>query len=179
MNQDNTSRSVRLTIYDGDKDNFALYNARMSAYSTMYGFAEAMKEEAGPNLPSSREAVINETTPVGVKQAKAKRQNVCAFANYTMSFTTEDLMNKIESAKTPEWTKGLAHLVKKSLMRENRPKDTISRVEMRIAISKVMMGEKEDPAKIYENLRALQNRYPGKIEEDDLVAVILQQAPGK
>ena len=64
-------------------------------------------------------------------------------------------------------------------MRENRPKDTISRVEMRIVISKVTMGEKEDPSKLNKNLRALQNRYPGKIEENDLVAVILQQAPGK
>ena len=115
MNQDNTSSSVRLTTYDGNKDNFALYNARMSAYATMYGFAEAIKEEAGPNLPSSQDAVIDESTPVGVKQARAKKQNACAFANYTMSFTTEDLLNKIESAKTTEWPEGLAHLVKKSL----------------------------------------------------------------
>ena len=43
---------------------------------------------------------------------------------------------------------GLAHLVKKALMRENRPKDTISRVEMRISISKATMGKKEDPAKL-------------------------------
>ena len=41
------------------------------------------------------------------------------------------------------------------------------------------MGEKEDPAKLNKKLCDLQNRYPGKIEEDDLVAVILQQAPGK
>ena len=123
MNKDNTSRSVRLPTYNGDKDNIALYNARMSAYSTMYGFAEAIKEEADPNLPSIHDAVIDETTPLGLKQAKAKRQNVCAFANYTMSFTTEDLLNKIESAKTPEWPEGLAYLVKRALMRENRPKE--------------------------------------------------------
>ena len=54
---------MRLPTYDGDKDNFALYNARMSAYSTMYGFAEAIKEEADPNLPSSHDAGIDETTP--------------------------------------------------------------------------------------------------------------------
>ena len=47
MNQDNTSRSVRLPTYDGDKDNFALYNARMSAYAVMYGFAEANKRRGG------------------------------------------------------------------------------------------------------------------------------------
>ena len=90
MNQDKTSRSVRLPTYDGDKDNFALYNARMSAYAVMYGFAEAIKAEADPNLPSIHDAVIDETTPEGVKQANAKMQNACAFANYTMSFTTKD-----------------------------------------------------------------------------------------
>ena len=68
----------------------------------MYGFAEAIKEEVDPNLPSSHDAVIDETTPEGQLQAKAKRQNACAFANYTMSFTTEDLLNRIESAKTLE-----------------------------------------------------------------------------
>ena len=108
MNQDNTSRSVRLPTYDGNKDNFALYNARMSAYAMMYGFAGAIKEEADPNLPSSQDAVIDESTPEGVKQARAKMQNACAFANYTMSFTTEDLLNKIELAKTVEWPEGLA-----------------------------------------------------------------------
>ena len=123
MNQDNTSRSLRLPTYDGDKDNFALYNARMSAYAMMYGFAEAIKEEADPNLPASQDVVIEESTPLGVKQAKAKRQSACAFANFTMSFITEDLLNKIESAKTPEWPEGLAYLVKRALMRENRPKE--------------------------------------------------------
>ena len=84
----------------------------------MYGFAEAIKEEADPNLPSIHNAVIDETTPEGVLQAKAKRKNACAFTNYKMSFTTEDLLNTIESAKTPEWPEGLAYLVKGALMRK-------------------------------------------------------------
>ena len=103
MNQDNTPRSVRLPTYDGNKEHFALYNARMSAYAMMYGFAGAIKEVADPNLPSGQDVDIDETTPEGKKQKRAKWENACAFANYTMSFTTEDLLNKIESAKTVEW----------------------------------------------------------------------------
>ena len=61
-------------------------------------------------------------------------------------------------------------------MEEFRSKDTISRVEMHMALARITMGKKENPKK----LKALSNRYDTdtkKIDEDDFVAAILTQAP--
>jgi hypothetical protein len=179
MDSDSTSRIIRLPTFDGNKANFALYSAMFSAYATMHGFSAAIQEVADANLPDQHDSTIDETTPEGLSQANAKRQNACAFTHYTMSFTTEDLLNKIESTKTEEWLEGLAHLVKKELVRDHHPKDTISRVEMRMEIGKITMGDNEDPAKLNKRIRALQNRYPKNIDADDLVATILTQAPKK
>ena len=123
--------------------------------------------------------VIDESTDEGKLQAKAKKQNAYAFVNYTLAFNTEDLMRKIESAKMLECPGGLAYLVANELTRDFRLKETISRVEMGMAMSKIKMGAKVDPKKLKERLRAVENRYNygvKKIDKDDLVAVVLSQA---
>ena len=145
MDSDSTSRIIRLPTFDRNKANFALYSARFSVYTNMHGLSAAIQEVADANLPDRHDSTIDETTPKGLLQAKAKRQNACAFAHYTMSFTTEDLLNKIESAKTEEWLEGLAHQVKNELVRDHLPNDTISRVEMRMEIGKITMGDNDDP----------------------------------
>ena len=96
------------------------------------------------------------------------------------AFSTEDLLGKIEAAKTAEWLEGLAHLVTKELIIESRPTNTVSRVEMRKVINRMKMGRQEDPKNLKERLRAIENRFNycnKKIEEGNLVATILAVAP--
>ena len=100
MDSDTTSRSVRIPTFDGDKKNLAIWNTRFQTYAGMLGFEVEISEDKDANLPEQHDTDIDEDTPEGKKQAKAKRQNVYVFANYTLAFTTKYFLSKTESEKT-------------------------------------------------------------------------------
>ena len=153
---------------------------QVQAYAGTLGFEAEIQAIADPNLLARHNEVFDETTADGIKKVKAKRQNEYAFHTYMPAFSTEDLLNKIESGKTPEWPGGLAQLVTKELKEEFRPKDTISRVVMWMTMARITMSKKWNPKKLRERLKTLSNlfnNYKKKINDDDLVATILIQAP--
>ena len=118
MDSDTTSRSVRIPTFDGEKKNYAIWNARFQAYAGMQGFDAAIQEKAEENLPKRADIEIDESTAEGKKHVLAKKRNAYAFEEYTLAFTSEELLSKIESAKTEEWLGGLAYLVTKALAHE-------------------------------------------------------------
>jgi hypothetical protein len=100
---------------------------RFRAYAAVHGFSQSINEPPDINLPTSENAVIDETTDAGKSQAKAKRTNQIALANLTMAFTTEALMGMIYKARTADWPNGLAWMVMKALHRKSFPKDLVSK----------------------------------------------------
>jgi hypothetical protein len=68
---------------------------RFQAYAGVFVFTESIEETPDVHLPTSENAVIDETTVAGKNQLKAKRSNWIALANLTMAFTTEALMGMI------------------------------------------------------------------------------------
>ena len=89
-------------------------------------------------------------------------------------------MGMIYKAVTTEYPGGLAHLVVQALFKKYEPDDKITRVEMRELLAKVSMKAHQDPTSLFEQISAIQNRYNNasrKIDEEDLIAVILKAAP--
>ena len=70
--------------------------------------------------------------------------------NLTLAFTTESLMSLLFKAQTTAWPNGLAHLVVKELFKKFRPRDTISRVELRSQLNAVSMDKKDNPSTLFE-----------------------------
>jgi hypothetical protein len=67
-----------------------------------------------------------------------------------------------------------------ALKKKHQPSDTITRVEMRKMMNQVSMKAKENPATLFEQLSGIENRYNTRekqIDEEDLIAVILEKAP--
>ena len=145
MDLDHTSRSVRIPAFDGEAENFTAWWIRFQAYAGTLGFENAIQVTVDANFPAKSDDAFDETTAEGTKKSKAKKQNAYAFHTFALAFTTEDLLSKLESAKTTDWPGGLAHLVTAELMEEFRPKDTISRVEMRMAMARITMGKRRTP----------------------------------
>ena len=90
----------------------------------------------------------------------------------------------IFKAMTDEWPSGLAHLVVKALNQKYRPKDTISRVELRVMLNKVSLSNKAHPSKLFEQLSKIENRFNDprnkiKIDPEELVACAVSAAPEK
>ena len=88
-------------------------------------------------------------------------------------------MGLVWKAMTPEWPSGLAHLVVEALFKKYQPQDIITRVELRQMLNGIKMKKGEDPVTLFEQISSIENKYNknGKIDEEDLIAVVLDAAP--
>ena len=60
------------------------------------------------------------------------------------------------------------------------PNDRISRVELRKALASVTIRKDDDPAKLFEQISAIENKFnkPGNvIPEEELIAVLISSTP--
>ena len=89
-------------------------------------------------------------------------------------------MGLVFKAQSTEWPGGQASRVVKALMTKYMQKDRISRVELRQLLAGVSMKDNEDPATLFEQCSAIENKYntaTSKIEEEDLIAIVMSAAP--
>jgi hypothetical protein len=153
---------------------------RFSAYAGVGNFEKALQEGGEPDLPQKESVVPDTMNKEGKAQAAAIKRNSIAMVNLTMAFTSEATMGMIFKAKTSDWPGGLAHLVMRALEQKYQPEDTITRVEMRQRLSNIKMKRNDDPATLFEQISAIENRFnthTRHIEEEDLIAVVLDAAP--
>jgi hypothetical protein len=90
-------------------------------------------------------------------------------------------MRLISRSKTKEWPKGLAHLVVCKLNKKFKPKDIITKVEIRQKLNQVNMKKESDPAILFELLAVIEDQYDGigVTEEANLIAIVLDVATNK
>ena len=175
-----SAKSIPLPTFDGEAKNFQLWWTRFKAYAAVKRFSQAIQRAADPNLPATEGAAIDTTTAAGKAQAVALERNMLAIASLTMAFQTEGLINLMLKAETTDWPSGRAHLVVDALFMKYRPVDTISRVEMRTRLNNVSMKNNQDPKVLFDQLASIENAYnttTRQIDQDDLIAVVLEKAP--
>lgn len=174
-------KSARLPTFDGTLDKFPVWWTRFEAFAVVHKFEKAIRVN-GPDsdLPASDSEAIDENTEDGKKKSAAKKRNAIAMAHLSMAFTKEATMRLIYKAKSQAWPGGLAHEVVKGLFKKYRPIDTMTLVELRQALGKVSMKQKDDPAVIFEQIGSIENRYMDgtrTIPDEELIAVVLSAAP--
>ena len=61
------------------------------------------------------------------------------------------------------------------------PEDTMTRVELHQVMNKISMKKGQEPAVLFEQISAVENRYNSveQVSEEDLIAVILDAAPAE
>jgi hypothetical protein len=177
---DSVNSRVRLPEFDGAHKNFQVWWTRFMAFAAVMKITQALKIGGEVNMPMTEDTIIVETTDVGKLQAVAVRRNAIAMANLTMAFTSETTINVVYKAMSIEWPSGLAHLVVAALFKKYRPQDTITRVELRQVLNAIKMKKGTDPATLFEQISSVENKYntaTKKIDQDDLIAVVLDAAP--
>lgn len=100
-----------------------------------------------------------------------------AIAAFTMAFENESVMSYLDAGTSTEWPKGKAYLVVKALNAKYKPTDTMSKVEMKIAMRKINMEDNEDPVTLFTHLKTIEQRFKRKLDLDDKLAVILEVCP--
>ncbi len=152
------------------------------AFASVFAFAKALKVGGEYDLPTREDVTIDLTTLEGKAAAAAIKRNSVAVANLTMAFTTDGLMAFIYKSMSDEWPNGAAHEIVKELKNRYHPADTMTRVEMRKQLNKVSMKQKDDPNVLFDKLASIKHQYDTvtkKIEEEDLIAIVLDVAPAQ
>ena len=83
-------------------------------------------------------------------------------------------------SQTSEWPDGLASNVVKLLLEKCKPDGIMSLVDDKMALNKIRMGENENPTTLFDRVKAVETRFnskTNKIKEEELIAVVLSQAP--
>jgi len=166
--------------FNGDELDFPFRKIRFLAFAKIKRFKEALNEGGEMDLPVSENAEIDLSKAAGMKQHEAMRRNDMAIACLSLAFTKPGMLSFIYKSQDTMWPSGKAHLVMEALIEQYEPKDRISRVEMRTRLNNVRMSNGENPKKLFEQLAAIENAYKSEdqyIDEDDMIAVVLGQAP--
>jgi hypothetical protein len=174
------SKSVKLPLFDGEEKSYMIWWSRFEAYAGCIGFADALEAGGEAVMPASYITPLDGTKEDGILALAAKKRNQVAMANLTMAFQSEGSMSLIYESKTSAWPMGLAHKVISEMKQEYHPEDTMTRVELRHKLASIKMKKKTNPKTIFEQISAIKNRYntsTRKIDNDDLIAVILDAAP--
>ena len=180
MSDETSDRSAKLPLFDGKKGKFQMWWTRFQAYARVHKFTKALRPGGEPDLPDKEDEDIPDSDSKKSEKEAARKRNDMAVANLTMAFQTDKLLGLVYKSQDDNWPGGKAHLIVERMMKKYMPKDTMSRVEMRQGLNKVSMKKDEDPTTLFEQLSAIENAYnteSRKIDEDDLVAVILDKAP--
>ena len=171
---------MKLPLFSGEAKDFPLWWMRFKSFAKVYGIGGSINRVADPDLPTSADEVIDDTTTAGKKQAAARKANDIALANLTMAFTTEGLMGLVYSSMTAEYPDGLAWKVVDGLFQKYYPQDILSKVELRQELNGIKMKKEDNPAVLFEALSGIENKYNTamyKVPSEDLIAAVLEKAP--
>jgi hypothetical protein len=78
-----------------------------------------------------------------------------------LSFTKVSQLNMLNRAgrTNKDWPTGKAHEVMTQLVKEYEPDDTMAKMEMEKALSKLTLGKKKDPNNLLNEMSAIECRY--------------------
>ena len=130
-----------------------MWEIQFKAYAAVYGFSKALESGFKSSLSGNK----SDALVVGTDDAKilAKKKNMIAMASLTASFTQERDFAIAYKAKTKEWPSGLAYLVMEGLAKKYKPKDMMTRVEMKTELNKISMKDDESPMVLEEKLNTI------------------------
>jgi hypothetical protein len=166
---------VALPRFDGTRDLFQVWWMQFSAFATMNRFAAAIQEEAEEDLPQAESTEEEDTEEEGL----ARGRNRVAMYYLTLAFHTYASQRFLFLGMTQEWPNGLAWMVVRALFRAFRPRDNLSKIEMRVSMNSVTMNRKDSPEVLFSQLSSIQNRYGIQATEEELIATVVMQSPSE
>jgi hypothetical protein len=89
------------------------------------------------------------------------KKNEKANMQFVLSFQKVAQLNKLNRASwaKKDWPSGKAHEVITQLVKEYKPEDTMVKMEMEKALSKLTLTRKKDPNDLLDKLSAIECRY--------------------
>ena len=123
---------------------------RFQAFARVKRFEKALKVDA--DLPGTQAELdtLDPKTNGGKPGIRAGLRSDTVVAQLAMAFQTAGMLDKVNQAKTTDWSDGLASNIVTRLKRDYQPINRISRVEMRRKMNEVSMKDDDDRKVIFE-----------------------------
>ncbi len=154
--------------WDGKKgDSYLMWKVKYMAHMVMLGLDDALNPDFEEELPTKEKDTFNLTSDKGKNWANAVKKNNKAMMQFALSFTTAGRTNK-------DWPSGKAHEVMTQLVKEYKPDDTMAKMEMAKALSKLTLGKKKDPNNLLDAMSAIECRYKIDLTESKKKAQVFQ-----
>ena len=186
------STTVKVPVFDGEEKSYQTWITRFQAFARVKGFISVLEdasitinEEDVEDLemkPKYGSGATGARTRDEEKQFRLGKKNLLAMAHLTMAFGSEGLLNKIPSSCTSDWPGGLAFKMMDTLKVRYAPKDRMTIVERTRKLNKVTLSARENPANLFEEIKAIDNQYKmlaHDLTEDDKIAAVLEKAPNE
>jgi hypothetical protein len=142
-----------------------------------------LKEDYASKLPSKEEGAFDTIdTRVAAAQEAAVKKNHEAVLAFVMAFTSDQCMAVYYATQSDDWPNGVAWKIAKRIRDEYQPNDRIALVEYRTMLSEVKMKDNDEPKVMFDQIANICNMFQDAsftINEDELIAVVMQKAPRK
>jgi hypothetical protein len=157
-------------------DNYIICKMKFKADQVMKGLYKAFQPNFKQELPSNNKAKLDLTDEAKKKQHKAVKKNPKAMMHLALSFSNVSLLNKLncKKKKDKKWLTGKAHHVMTALIKEYEPENTMAKMEMEQALSKMILGSKKDPNKLLNKLALIECRYLLELSKSKKKAEVLR-----
>ena len=143
-----------------------MFDSQFKAVCALKKCDEELEETFKKELPARSDVVLNDTNVTENNEKEALMKNNLAMS-YLLAFalTTEKGLDFLEESKSAEFPGGEAHRVYAALKDEYVPNDQMSKAK-----------KNEDPKKLGKRVIRVVNSYRNKIDEEQLVAVVVKAA---
>ena len=162
--------------WDGKKGNsYLMWKIKFSAHLTMLGLKDCLTPEFASELPAKEKDIFDLTSDKGKNWANTVRKNKKRMMQFALSWTKVAQLNKLNRATraNKDWPSGKTHEVMAQLVKEYKPDDTMAKMKMEKALSKLTLNKKKDPNDINDELSAIECRYKIDLSESKKKAQVL------
>jgi hypothetical protein len=138
-----------------------MWKIKFSAHLTMLRLKDCLMLEFASEPPAKAKDTFNLTSNEGKNWANTVRKNKKMMMQFVLSWTKVSQLNKLNrtTRANKDWPYGKAHEVMFQLVKEYKPDDTMAEMEMEKALNKLILGKKEDPNDLNDELSAIKCRY--------------------
>lgn len=154
--------SMVIPKFDPEKIPLSRWTRKMNASIGLKKTGYKLRLQPNPDLPASYDAVIDETTEQGKKEARALQENEMGMNAITLALVKDGDMTIAEESATDEWPNGLMHVTLQKLYEKYQPQDIMTETQMRMSLSEISMGDGADPTDLFDEISTIQSRFVGR-----------------
>ena len=120
---------LKIVTFDGKRESFPVWFSQFNALCAVKGVSEALKPGFDGNLANRYNTVLDLTNPAEKAQAAAKKKNDLAMSFLMLAMNSNQLLTKVEAAKTLKQPDGIACILIEKLMDKYKLKDNLGIAE--------------------------------------------------